>query len=382
MDDNKKITVLQVLPALNSGGVERGTVDIAAALVKNNFNSLVTSSGGKLVSTIEKNGSTHLTSPLKSKNPWQIYRNIARIIKIIKRNNVNIVHARSRAPAWSAYFAAKATNCKFITTFHGSYGMSNKLKIFYNSVMTKGERIIAVSEFIKEYILKFYPKIEKDRIKVVHRGVDTNIFNPERMKYETLSAMHHSLNLPDGKVIITLPARITRWKGHVELIKALALLNNKKDYHCLFVGDMQNNYNYQNELIELIDKLNLDKNITFSPAINDMPTLYMLSDIIVVPSNKPEAFGRIPIEAGAMGKITIATNHGGCKETIINNKTGFLVPNHNIKQLADTIKRVIKMSVKDRQSMGEAARKHIEMNFSLKQMTEKTLELYKSLLQR
>lgn len=377
MHTNNKINVLQVLPSLKSGGVERGTVDIAEALVKNDMGSFVASSGGVLVSAIEKSGAVHYILPLKSKNPWHIYKNIAKLVEIIKKEKISIVHARSRAPAWSAYFAAKATGCKFITTFHGSYGMQNRFKIWYNSIMTRGEKVIAVSSFIKKYICKFYPAIDERVIKVIHRGVDTDVFSPTNVNYERLNILSKQINFPDDKVIITMPARITRWKGHLDLVKALALLDKIK-FHCFFVGDLQNNHNYYNEILELMGKHGLDNNITFSASVRDMPALYMLSDIIVAPSNLPEAFGRIPIEAGAMAKIIIATNIGGCKETVLDNETGFLVPPNDSKSLARAIDKIMGMSIEERTKIGQKARQHIIENFSLDRMVRETLDLYRS----
>jgi glycosyltransferase involved in cell wall biosynthesis len=378
MNNKHKPTILQVLPSLVSGGVERGTVDISRALMTNGFRSLVASSGGPLVSLIENAGATHITLPLKSKNPWHIFRNINRLADIIKKEKVDIVHARSRAPAWSAYFAAKKAGCRFVTTFHGAYGMQNFIKRFYNSVMLRGEKVIVVSEFIKKYIQKHYPDLNSD-ITVIHRGVDTELFNPKKVNFERLQQLTKQLGVPDGKTIITMPARITRWKGHLILLQALAELN-KKHFYCLIVGDIGKHYNYYNEILELMGKLGLDNNVTFSKPIKDMPALYMISDIIVAPSLEPEAFGRIPIEAQAMAKIIIATNMGGFKETIIDQKNGFLIPSNDSAALVKAIKKVMDLPVKRRQEIGNNARKFIEHNFTLNVMTQKTLELYKKLL--
>jgi glycosyltransferase involved in cell wall biosynthesis len=379
MKNKRKPTVLQVLPSLVTGGVERGTVDIAKALVDNGFRSLVTSSGGPLVKSIEHNGSKHINMPLNSKNPWRIFSNISKLAELIKKEKVDIVHARSRAPAWSAYFAAKKTGCSFITTFHGSYGMQNSIKILYNSVMAKGKKIIAVSEFISDYICKYYPDISKKKITVIHRGVDTKIFDPNNIGFERINILARKLRIPDDKTIIIMPVRFTRWKGHLVLIRALATLNKKK-FHCVIVGNVRDNLNYYNEILELIGEFNLDNNIGFTEAVRDMPALYMLSDIIVVPSTRPEAFGRISIETQAMAKIIIATDIGGFKETIIDQENGFIVPPNDSKALAKAIKKAMSLTVKQRQKMGASAREFIEKNFSLDTMIKKTLSVYRKLL--
>ncbi len=379
MKNKHKPTVLQVLPALVTGGVERGTMDIAKALVDNGFRSLVVSAGGSLVKSIENDGSTHITLPLNSKNPWCIFNNISKLVELIKKEKVDIVHARSRAPAWSAYIAAKKTGCKFITTFHGSYGMQNRIKRLYNSVMAKGERVIAVSEFISEYIKKYYPDVPKEKITIIHRGVDTKVFDPSNVGFERINILAKQLRIPDDKVIITMPARITRWKGHLVLIRALATLS-KKQFHCILVGDVQDNRNYHNEMLELMGEFGLDNNIAFAGAVRDMPALYTLSDIVVVPSTRSEAFGRISIETQAMAKIIIATDIGGFKETIINQKNGFTVPPNDSIALAKAIRKAMAMTVKQRQEMGISARKFIEEKFSLDSMVKKTLNLYKKLL--
>jgi glycosyltransferase involved in cell wall biosynthesis len=200
MKNKHKPTVLQVLPALVTGGVERGTMDIAKALVDNGFRSLVVSAGGPLVKSIENDGSRHITLPLNSKNPWHIFNNISRLAELIKKEKIDIVHARSRAPAWSAYFAAKKAGCKFMTTFHGSYGMQNRIKRFYNSVMVKGEKIIAVSEFISDYICKYYPEVSKKKITVIHRGVDTKVFDPNNIGFERINILAKKLRIPQSNL--------------------------------------------------------------------------------------------------------------------------------------------------------------------------------------
>lgn len=373
-----KRVILQVLPELLTGGVERGTVDISKELVKKNFKSVVISSGGPLASIIENQGGIHYTLPLKSKNPISIYRNITKIRKIIRKEKVSLVHARSRAPAWSAYFAAKQENVPFVTTFHGFYKFSNSLKKWYNSIMTKGFVVIAVSEFIKDHILENY-NVPVDHIQVIHRGVDPDQFKPEKISFQRMNQVIQKYNLPDDKVILCLPGRISRWKGHDLLIKALNILPKGK-FHCIFAGDYKKNNRYYTSLVDLVSKLDLSEHCTFTGNSKDIQTIYKLSDIIISASKEPEAFGRIAIEGQAMCKIVIASNIGGSKETIKNGKTGFLFENNNVEDLADKINSITKLTPKQIVAIGKTAREHVKTNFSLKKMLSKTLKLYQQVM--
>lgn len=383
MSDNStkkyhKGTILQVLPELFTGGVERGTVEISRALVEKGFKSVVVSSGGPLVEIIKKQGGKHYTLPLKGKNPISIFLNIKRIKKVIAKEKADLVHARSRAPAWSAYFAAKEADIPFITTFHGFYKFSNFFKKFYNSIMTKGFFVIAVSEFIKDHILQKY-SIPADHIDVIHRGADLTTFNPEKISFQRMKQIIHKFNLPDDKIIICLPGRISKWKGQDLLLKAMAKLPINK-FHAIFVGDYQKKTNYYFKLLKLTEKLNLTKQVTFTGNLHDIATIYKLSDIIVSASCEPEAFGRIAIEAQAMQKIIIASDIGGSRETIKEGKTGFLFENNNEQDLANKIIKASKLSPEKIALIGKNAREHVEKNFSLEKMTNKTLSLYKKII--
>ncbi|MEQ9115266.1 MAG: glycosyltransferase family 4 protein [Rickettsiales bacterium] len=374
-----KGTVLQVLPELYTGGVERGTVDLSKELVNQNYKSLVASSGGVLVSSIKNQGGHHINLPLKSKNPISMFRNIKRIKKIISKYNVDIVHARSRAPAWSAYFACKKTNTPFVTTFHGFYKFSNLFKKWYNSVMTRGFVVVAVSEFIKEHIIEKYG-VPVDHIKVIHRGVDLDYFNPKKVSFQRLNTVSSELNIPEDKTMICMPGRISSWKGQDVLIQALSKIKSK-NFHCMFVGDYSKKPKYHLHLINLIEKNNLSHSVTFAGNVKDMAAIYKLSDIIVSASREPEAFGRVATEGQAMQKIVIASNIGGSKETIKDKKTGFLFKVNDPEDLTNKIDLVCSMEDQEREKFGVSARNHIQKNFSLKQMYRKTLDLYQDIIE-
>ena len=374
----KKPAILQVLPALVSGGVERGTTEIAASLVKNDFRSYVASQGGPMISSIIHHGSKHLELPLASKNPFMIYKNSWSLIKIIKEYDIDIVHARSRAPAWSAYLAAKATGKKFVTTFHGIYSINSAIKKYYNSIMLKGEKVIAVSNFAAKHIIDNYD-IDPSKIKVIHRGVDLDFFDPEKVSQERIIQMVKRLHIQMDRPIILLPGRLTRWKGHKFLLNALKLLP-KDSFYCLIVGHNQAHMSYRREIEAMISQYKLENDVALITNLNDMPALYMLADIVVSTSIEPEAFGRVVIEAQSMGRSVIATNIGGACETIIDNDTGWLVDVNNATMLAEKISQVMAIDPEKRKQQSVYLRNYITNNFSEKLMSDKTLEIYRSLL--
>ncbi|MCI5050293.1 MAG: glycosyltransferase family 4 protein [Rickettsiales bacterium] len=375
----KPATILQVLPALKSGGVERGTIEISTAIKRNGWRSLVASSGGPMVSGVAYSGGEHYQLPLKSKNPLKIIKNIKALAKIIRDEEVDIVHARSRAPAWSAYYAAKITGRPFVTTFHGVYGLKPPIKLHYNKVMTLGDRVIAVSRHIRDHIIENYP-CDPLKIELIHRGADMSLFGPDQVTPGFLEELAKEWHLPDDpRPVILLPGRITRWKGHEFLICSLSQLKDHK-FLCLLCGDAGGHPGYLEEMKTLIVELGMEEHIRFTPHTKYMTEAYALSDIVVVPSMEPEAFGRVPVEAQAMGKLVIATNHGGAMETIKHNETGFLVEPGDEDGMAEAMKVALEMSAEDRESMGYAGMQHIRENFSLDVMQHKTIELYKTLL--
>ncbi|OYW13389.1 MAG: hypothetical protein B7X02_02300 [Rhodospirillales bacterium 12-54-5] len=377
---NQRIPViLQILPSLESGGVERGTIEIAAAIKAAGMKPIVASSGGALVPHVIHAGAEHITLPLKSKNPLKMWRNISALKALIQKHNVSIIHARSRAPAWSAYYAAKQTGIHFMTTFHGMYGVEGKFKKRYSGIMAQGERVIAISEFIRAYILEQFA-IDENRIRVIPRGVDFSVFDEKRINPERLASLTKSWRLPDAHVpIIFCPGRISRIKGQHVLIGALTELKNR-DFLCIIAGKDDGHEEYRHSLERQIIDGGLEGKVRLVDPTNAMNEAYMISELVVVPSIQPEAFGRIAIEAQAMGKAVIATDHGGARETIVPNETGYLVPPGDAKILADVIAFTLDRDEPTKNAMADYARAHVREHFTSDRMKDSTMAVYRELL--
>ncbi len=376
--DIKNYSVLQVLPHLNSGGLVSGAIEISDALQKAGMNSIVASEGGRREREITKVGGESIKLSLGSKNPFVIFRNINKLSKIIKKYNIDIIHARSRAPAWSAYFAAKKMGIPFVTTFHGTYSIKNNLKKKYNSVMVRSDRIIAISKFINSHILSNY-NITKEKIVTIPRGININDFDHLQVSNERLIAFSKKFNISEDSYVVLLPGRITRWKGHITLIQAIGMLN-RTDIICLFVGDVQGRKKYYEELECLINKFNKKGNFRIIDNQIDMAAIYKLADVVVSASIDPEAFGRVVAEAQAMGRPTVAVNHGGGPEIIIEGATGWLFKPGDAIDLADKIKTALNLNEEDRDKMAIKAIERIRLNFNNEIMCEKTLKVYEELL--
>ncbi len=377
--DGTPPTVLQVLPALGgSGGVERGTVEIAGAISQAGGRALVASEGGLLVHDLTRVDAEHFTLPVASKNPFVMYRNVSRLVELIKKERVDIVHVRSRAPAWSAYFACQRTNVPLVTTFHGTYSIGNWLKRKYNSVMTYGERMIAISTFIGGHVRRHYG-VPVDRIRVIHRGVDIDRFDPEKVSAERVIKLATDWRLPDGVPIIMLPGRLTRWKGQLVLIDAIAALG-RTDIRCLLVGSNQGREDYRRELKKKIMSHNLEEVVRIVDHCDDMPAAYKLTDLVISASTDPEAFGRVVCEGQAMGRPVIASDHGGSRETILPGITGWLTPTGDSAALAHAIETALKLDHAARTKLAQTAIEHIRKNFSKTQMCDKTLDVYNEVL--
>lgn len=376
MSENK--VIMQVLPSLEMGGVERGAVEIAVALQQKGMPNIVISAGGKMVPALEKIGVEHITLPVDTKNPIRMWLNAIKIAKIARKKQVGLMHVRSRAPAWSVKWASEKTGIPFITTFHGFYGLKPRwFKLFYNRVMTQGKKIIAVSDFIAQHIIKEY-EVNPNKIVRIHRGADVNYFNPERVSVKQVSDVFNQFQIPLGMPVISLVGRLSGWKGHLVLLKALSMMRNK-EVVCLFIGS-KGGKTLMDEIKRQMDLLPQETRVQIIETCSDMPAAYALSDIVVSASTLPETFGRVAVEAGAMGRIVVATNHGGSCETVIDGKTGFLVPPNDAKALADKLDMVLEMSASERQKIQEAALQHIRKNFSTEVMAEKTIQLYQTLL--
>jgi len=371
-------TVMQVLPAMVTGGVERGTVEMAEAIVNAGGRAIVVSAGGPMVHELTRVGAEHIQLPVDSKNFFVMRKNATRLARLIQQEGVDIVHARSRAPAWSAYWACKRTQTAYVTTFHGTYSHGNPLKRWYNSVMTKGDRVIAISTFIAGHMRKIYG-VKRDLIRVIHRGVDLFRFNPEKVTAERLVKLSTQWNIPDGVQVVALPGRLTRWKGQLVFIEAIAKLG-RRDICCLLIGSDQGRTEYRKELERCIQKHNLQGVVTIVDECNDMPTAYMLCDIVVSASTDPEAFGRVVCEAQAMGRPVVATDHGGARETVIEDETGWLCKPGDVDSMARAIEKGLNLTPEKRERMATQAKAHIAKDFSKEAMCSKTLEVYNDVL--
>lgn len=371
-------TVLQVLPALVSGGVERGTVDVARAVVEAGWRALVVSRGGPMVHELERVGATHFTLPVHAKNPLLWRSTYERLVDLIWREGVDLVHARSRMPAWLAWRAARRNRVPFVTTFHQRPAAGTALKRLYNSVMVRGERVIAISHYVAERLLEDYG-LDPARLRVIPRGVDLSLFDPDKVTAERLIRLSERWRVPDGVPVVMLPARVTKWKGHGLLVDALALLD-RGSCHCLMVGDDAGRRSVKAALEPRIARLGLTPHVHFVGRCDDMPAAYKLADVVVSASLDPEPFGRVMIEAQAMGRPVVAADHGGARETVLAGATGWLVRPGDPQALAEGIRTALALDAGARARLAEQAVAHVRGNFSRYQMCARTLTVYSELL--
>ena len=379
---NKRI--LQIIPNMEIGGAERTVLEITSFLKDAEFSSLVLTSGGKLIGELEKENIEVIKLKIDKKNPYSIIKNFFLFIKIFREKKIDLVHVRSRAPAWSAIFAAKKIGIPVLTTWHGHVNNSSFIKKIYNSIMLKGDAVIANSAYTAERISKIY-NIDLNKIDIISRGVNVESFEGSKFSNTEISNMRKMWSVDDNKIIILFPARLTRWKGHLVTIEAINLLKKEKFFDhviFLFAGEKAGAENYIKKLNSIITKFKLQENIKLVERIENMPLAYHASDIVLSPSIEPEPFGRIPIEAQAAGKTIIASDHGAVKDTIKNgnNFTGFKVKPNDPQALSIAIKQSITMDKKDLTKMHERAISNVKNNFSLENMCKKTLEVYKRLL--
>ena len=379
---NKRI--LQIIPNMEIGGAERTVLEITSFLKDTEFSSLVLTSGGKLIGELEKENIEVIKLKIDKKNPYSIIKNFFLFIKIFREKKIDLVHVRSRAPAWSAIFAAKKIGIPVLTTWHGHVSNSSFIKKIYNSIMLKGDAVIANSAYTAERISKIY-NIDLNKVDIISRGVNVESFEGSKFSNTEISNMKKIWSVDDNKIIILFPARLTRWKGHLVTIEAINLLKKEKFFDqviFLFAGEKAGAENYIKKLNSIITKFKLQENIKLVERIENMPLAYHASDIVLSPSIEPEPFGRIPIEAQAAGKTIIASDHGAVKDTIKNgnNFTGFKVKPNDPQALSIAIKQSIIMDKKDLIKMHERAISNVKNNFSLENMCKKTLEVYKRLL--
>ena len=382
---SSNINVLQVIPKLGYGGAETGCYDIAHFLPENNCKSFIVTSGGELTKFIDRKKVKLIRLPVHSKNPLMILMNSIILVGIILVFNISIVHARSRAPAWSCLFATKITRRKFVTTFHGTYNFRGKLKKFYNSVMVRSDLVIAGSNFIFSHIQENYPEFlnSKKKFLVIFRGINVDYFDPTTKLETDENKLLEEWHINNKKKIILMPGRLTSWKGQELFIEAINLVKIELGYeafHAVILGNDQGRDLYKKKLIRLTEQYRLTNQIKFIDHCKDMALAYKVSDIIVSASIEPEAFGRVAVEAQSMEKLIIASNIGGSNETINNEKTGFLFKSGDAGSLSKKIIRGLTMDEKSKNLIGKEGRSNIIKKFNVEKMCFSTYSEYKRLL--
>jgi glycosyltransferase involved in cell wall biosynthesis len=370
---SSKIKVLQVIPRLGHGGAEIGCFDLAHFLYENDCKSYIVTSGGQLIKYIDKKKVKLIRLPVQSKNPLIMLFNSIMLTILIIFLNISIVHARSRAPAWSCFLATKLTGRKFVTTFHGSYSFSSNLKKFYNSVMLRSDLVIAGSNFIFSHINENYSKYlnQKKKFLVIYRGINTEYYNPRKIKGSDEQKLIKKWGIDKNKKIILLPGRLTEWKGHEIFLDALNQLKSKKpetEFTAIILGSDQGRNIYKKKLERLVDQFRLSNDVKFIDNFDLMPIAYKISDLIISSSIEPESFGRISVEAQSMEKPIIASNIGGSIETIENDKTGFLFESGNSNKLCEKMIEILNLSEVTLNGIGSAGRNNVIKKFNVEKM--------------
>ena len=379
------IRVLQVIPTLGFGGAETGCYDLAHYLAEQDCKSYIVTSGGELLKYVKKDKVRVFKLPVHSKNPLLIFFNTILLVFIQLIFKIDIVHARSRAPAWSCYFSCIFTRRKFVTTFHGTYNFKSELKKFYNSVMLRSRLIIAGSNFIFDHINENYQNYlnSKKKLLVIFRGINLDYFHYKNISEFKKNELKNNWGLEDNKFTILLPGRLSSWKGQEKFIEALNILNedyNISNFQAVVLGSDQGRNVYSKKLINLVERYNLNQKIIFIEKCRNMPAAYSLADVIVSSSIRPEAFGRVAVEAQAMKKPIIASNIGGSKETILNKKSGFLYNHEDPRELAEAINRVMQMDNDALNSMVNEGRRNVSKKFDVDKMCQRTFAEYKKLI--
>jgi len=382
---SSELKVLQVIPKLGYGGAETGCYDLAHYLHENNCTSFIATSGGDLIKFIDKKKVKLFRLPVHSKNPLIIIFNTFALVFIIFVNGISIVHARSRAPAWSCFFATKITRKKFVTTFHGTYNFNNSIKKFYNSIMVRSNLIIAGSNFIFSHINKNYSKYlgAKKKLLVIFRGINVDYFDPSTTTETQEKQLLIDWQIDKSKKIILLPGRLTSWKGQESFIEALSLVNKELGYDSFYgviLGSDQGRNVYKKKIIRLVEQHRLTNQLKFIEHCKNMPVAYKISDLIVSASIEPESFGRVAVEAQSMKKPILASDIGGSNETVENGKTGFLFEAGNPVSLSNKILEILKLDESTLKSMGNEGRKNIIKKFNVEKMCFSTYSEYKKLL--
>ena len=380
-----KLNVLQVIPKLGYGGAETGCYDIAHFLSENDCGSFLATSGGGLLKFVKKDKVRVFKLPVHSKNPLLIIFNSIALALYIVFFKINIIHARSRAPAWSCYFASLLTRRIFVTTFHGTYNFKSKLKKFYNSIMLRAKLTIAGSNFIFSHINENYSEYlsKEKKLRVIFRGINIDYYNSKNVSVLKQEKLKQEWGLSSNSFIILLPGRLTSWKGQEKFIESLNILiedYNFSNFQAVILGSDQGRKVYSKKLINLVERYNLNKKVKFISHCKEMPLAYSLADAVVSSSIEPEAFGRVSVEAQSMGKPIIASNIGGSNETVINKKTGFLYKHDDPRELAKSLNTVIQLSPDELKLIGDEGRKNITKKFDVEIMCQSNLKEYRKLI--
>ncbi len=380
-----KLNVLQVIPKLGYGGAETGCYDIAHFLSENDCGSFLATSGGELLKFVKKDKVKLFRLPVHSKNPLIIIFNTLVLILYIIFFKINIVHARSRAPAWSCYFASLVTRRIFVTTFHGTYNFKSNLKKFYNSVMLRAKLTIAGSNFIFGHINENYNEYlsREKKLRVIYRGINIDYFNSKNISVLKQEKLKQEWGLLSNKFTILLPGRLTYWKGQEKFIESLNILiedYNVTNFQAIILGSDQGRKVYSKKLINLVQRYSLSKKVKFIQHCKEMPLAYSLADVVVSASIEPEAFGRVSVEAQSMGKPIVASNIGGSKETVVNKKTGYLYKHDDPRELAKSLNTVIQLSPDELKFIGNEGRKNITKKFDVETMCQTNLKEYRKLI--
>ncbi len=377
-DERRRPVILQIVPRLDIGGAERGTVDIARAVVQAGGTAIVVSEGGALETELLRAKARHIVLPVASKSPFTIQRNIGRLVDLIRAEDVDLVHVRSRAPAWSALPAARRTGRPFVTTFHAPYNAGGSLKRRYNGIMARGDRVIAISDFIARHVRETYG-VGEDRLRRIHRGVDIVGLDPSAVSSERVASLAARWNLPDGVPVVMLPGRLARWKGQFVMVEAMAQLP-RQDVVCLLVGVGAGHDGLRRELEQAIASRGLQGRVVPIDGCQDMAAAYRLADVVVSASTDPEGFGRVAVEAQAMGVPVVATNHGAALETVEPGQTGWLVPPGDALALSQAVGAARDLDEEARVRLAAIARARVVENFSRARMCAATLAVYRELL--
>jgi len=376
---SKKLTVLQIIPSLAIGGAERNVLAIAAALVQAGHRSIVISSGGALVDVLQRSGSEHITWNVKSKNPLVIFRNKKRLMDFIQTEKIDIVHAHSRAPAWSAYLATRKPRVPFVTSFHSAYKGTSALKKGYNSVMARGDRVMAASRFLADHVQAQY-HVGGDKIALIPLGIDLAVFNRDAVSDEQRDAFRQTYAVPPDTPLFIMPSRLSPIKGHELVLRALHRLG-ARPYVCLMIGSDQGRKEYRQHLESLVKELNLGDKVRFVDQA-DLPVAYAAASVVLSPSQVAEGFGLVPVEAQAMGVPVIATAAGATMETVLQGKTGWLVPLGDVKALSAAMTDALTLTPARRQYMSLQAEAHASQHYDIQKMGTAVLGVYDALVNK